>query len=280
LEREPDVWIWGGDNIYADKLVSIFPRVTFEPATLEDLKTSYALQQQEPGYVALLATGVPVVSTWDDHDFGINDGDKRFARKRESQQEFLKFVNEPKDSPRWGQQGVYASRHFEFASSSPKGQKKGFVVAVIALDLRYHKDPYSCALGAATKNDCDFLGQVQWDWLERELASSPADAHVIVSSLQLLEARQHIGELQLPFILHCMNFANKRRPHASFRPLVLHSAPPPPSLPIEQTPSPSSLPPFLIHMHSTLPKVNHGAGFRRRGSACWPCYTPQTRERP
>ena len=42
----------------------------------------------------------PVIGIWDDHDYGINDGSKLFTYRDESQEVFLDFIGEPKDSPR------------------------------------------------------------------------------------------------------------------------------------------------------------------------------------
>ena len=61
-------------------------------------------------------------------------------------------------------------------------QGKTFVLTVILLDTRYHKTAYE---PAATG---DFLGATQWGWLEQVLDGSTADAHLIVSSLQVLPA--------------------------------------------------------------------------------------------
>ena len=46
----------------------------------------------------------PVIGIWDDHDYGINDGGKMFSYREESQEVFLDFIGEPKDSPRRRQQ--------------------------------------------------------------------------------------------------------------------------------------------------------------------------------
>jgi alkaline phosphatase D len=43
---------------------------------------------------------VPVVGVWDDHDYGINNGDKTFKRKNELREIYLDFIGEPKDTER------------------------------------------------------------------------------------------------------------------------------------------------------------------------------------
>ena len=42
----------------------------------------------------------PIIGIWDDHDYGINDGDKLYSNRDEGQQVFLDFIGEPEDSPR------------------------------------------------------------------------------------------------------------------------------------------------------------------------------------
>lgn len=91
--------------------------------------TSCSKQLANPEYKAFIDT-TPYIGIWDDHDFGINDGHKRYTYREESQQIFLDFMNEPKDTARrtqevripivsrvseeltltlWGRQGIYTS---------------------------------------------------------------------------------------------------------------------------------------------------------------------------
>ena len=102
--------------------------------------------------------------------------------REESQRAFLDFLGEDALSPRRAQRGVYTARRFDDGA--------GHSVLVVALDMRFHKDPYE---GAFCER-CDFLGEEQWAWLDATLSASDADAHVIVSSLQLLESRGGLGE--------------------------------------------------------------------------------------
>lgn len=41
-----------------------------------------------------------IVGVWDDHDFGIENGDKHFEHKEEMMELWLDFIGEPKNSPR------------------------------------------------------------------------------------------------------------------------------------------------------------------------------------
>lgn len=166
----PDVWIWGGDNIYADT------------DDMQKLNAMYKEQKEIAGYKALLAT-TPIIGTWDDHDYGLNDGGVEFAAKKQSQAQFLNFMNVPKDSPRRAQEGVYSAHEY---------QKNGGTVKVLVLDTRY----FRTALTPDTKTkkrvmpntygEGTVLGEAQWAWLAKELENSTADFNVLVSSIQVL----------------------------------------------------------------------------------------------
>lgn len=170
LAARPDVWVWGGDNIYADT------------DNMKKLRRMYNKQKQVEGYARLTGT-VPVIGTWDDHDYGLNDGGTDFAAKRESQREFLDFMGVPNTSPRRQQEGVYAAHQF----NTPEGRIK-----IIVLDTRY----FRTALTPDRETDKrirpnpygegTILGETQWAWLEKELKTSEADFNVIVSSIQVL----------------------------------------------------------------------------------------------
>lgn len=162
----PDLWIWLGDNIYADT----------EDMTAMD--SMYALQKEVPGYRALHRT-TPVIGTWDDHDYGANDAGRSYPKRDSSQQLLLDFLNVPDDSPRRKRDGVYSSHTY-----GPPGRQ----VNVILLDTRYHRDPITRDPNTEQRyypnKQGDILGEEQWNWLERELRTSEAQIHLIGTSIQ------------------------------------------------------------------------------------------------
>ena len=91
-----------------------------------------------------------IVGIWDDHDYGINDGNKHFEYKDEFKELFLDFLNEPKESQRRKQPGIYTSYKF----GPPNRQVK-----LILLDVRYFADRRTDIHG-------ETLGEQQWKWLE------------------------------------------------------------------------------------------------------------------
>ncbi|MFS4492328.1 alkaline phosphatase D family protein [Maribacter sp. 2308TA10-17] len=170
----PDVWIWGGDIIYADT------------GDMVKLRNIYNAQNEITGYKSLKSK-VPIIGSWDDHDYGLNDGGVEFEAKGESQQELLDFLDVSKDSPRRKQEGVYAVHDY----NSPKGKVK-----VIVLDTRYFRTALTKDTETKKRNKPNeygqgtVLGEIQWNWLNETLSNSKADFNVIVSSVQFL-SNQH-----------------------------------------------------------------------------------------
>ncbi|XP_066318786.1 uncharacterized protein [Miscanthus floridulus] len=176
----PQVFVWLGDNVYGDnkRPFRVFGRdrtvgpwknaPRFYPSTEEELRRRYQLARAQPGYARLRETA-QVIGTWDDHDYGLNDAGKEFSGKVITQRLLLDFLDEPEDSKRRKQAGVYASYMF-----GPEGKR----VKVILLDTRYHRDPLL--------SDGTILGDPQWQWLERELHGPQSEITIIGSSIQVV----------------------------------------------------------------------------------------------
>lgn len=176
IAAEPDLFIFTGDNIYADT------------SDMDVMKAKYAKLAAQPGYKKLLET-CPVLATWDDHDYGVNDGGKNYPKKEESAEIFLNFFGVPQDDPRRSREGIYGSQFFG---------EKDRRVQVILLDTRYFRDdldkykkgeerPKNIVGWYKPTQDTSrtLLGEDQWKWLEKQL-KEPADVRVIVSSIQVV----------------------------------------------------------------------------------------------
>lgn len=165
INDSPDLFLWLGDNVYGDT------------DNMELLKSKYEAQNQQHDYKRL-KLHTPVIGIWDDHDYGINDGGKFYAQKRESQQLMLDFLGEPANSPRRKQEGAYASYTYGVGENSIK---------IFLLDTRYHRDTLHVINKVYQHNhEGTMLGEEQWKWLEEELRNSKAAVNIIASGIQFI----------------------------------------------------------------------------------------------
>jgi alkaline phosphatase D len=165
VAAQPDLWVWLGDNIYADT------------RDMAEMAQRYQQQQEHPGYRQLLQT-VPITGIWDDHDYAFDNSGKNFDDKALSQQLFLDFMGLAKDAPVREQEGIYRSY------TVGEGNQK---VKILLLDVRYHRDRLNTLFGLYLPNETgDVLGAEQWQWLEQELSNSDAKVHLIASGMQVL----------------------------------------------------------------------------------------------
>jgi len=165
-DEGPDLWIWSGDNIYGDS------------EDMAVLSGKYSKQLMHPAYQRFIEQ-VPVIGTWDDHDYGVNDGGKNYKMKKESRDLMFEFLGVPKDNPAWEREGAYQSYTY-----GPAEQQ----VKIILLDARYFRDdPKRSANGKSyVPATGDILGEDQWLWFEKELMESKASLNVIVSGIQMI----------------------------------------------------------------------------------------------
>ena len=179
---EPDLYLSLGDAIYGD-----FDGEPVFDVTAESLREEWAKLAGSPDWQHLVAN-VPIMATWDNHDYGHHSAGAEFPLKEESKEIFLDFFGEPADSERRRRAGIYDARIF-----GPEGRR----VQVILLDTRSFKSPPRLAdrpegsqgsLGKYAPNDdpeATLLGEAQWRWLEGQLRR-PAEVRLIASSTQIV----------------------------------------------------------------------------------------------
>ncbi len=177
-KTKPELLVLLGDTIYADLDKS-------KKVTGEFIRSKYDKLDALPAFAALKKS-VPMMATWDDHDYGKNDAGAEWVLKDDAQKVFLDFFGVPADSPRRTQKGVYNAQLF-----GPVGKR----VQVIMLDGRYFRsevqrgkfDPRTRITPSIPNNDpgATFLGEEQWKWFEEQL-KVPADLRLIGSGIQLL----------------------------------------------------------------------------------------------
>ena len=145
---EPDMFIWLGDNIYADSdqaqiLVDLYAR-------------GRVVERIEP-----FLRSTPQLATWDDHDFGYNDSDSLSPYRDVSLKVFKDFWANPAYGEE-GNPGVYFKQSY--------GGVDFFV-----LDGRYHRDPTDRPDNASKT----MLGARQKAWLKEQLLASDAAFKVL-----------------------------------------------------------------------------------------------------
>lgn len=175
VEQKPDIFVYLGDNIYSDTY------------SLDTLKKNYRILGDKPEFKKMKAA-MPVIATWDDHDFGWNDSGRHYPLKKESKQVFLDFFGVADESVT-AHDGIYHSVVKEVA-----GKKIQFIM----LDMRTFRDKllpydgnrkgqkgyeYEMDYTPYTTSDSTMLGAEQWKWVEEKL-KEPADLRIIGSSTQ------------------------------------------------------------------------------------------------
>lgn len=175
IEEQSDLWIWLGDNIYGDSDI------------VDTLIAKYNRQNEHEDYKKLLAS-TPIIGTWDDHDYGKNDGGVEFVSKKGSQQALLNFLGKAPNDPIRNQEGVYNTQTYTVGKAKIK---------VILLDSRYHRDPVERIDGVYQSNESGtVLGETQWVWLENELTNSDADIHLIGNGIQVISMEHRFEKWQ------------------------------------------------------------------------------------
>ncbi len=180
LASAPDLFVFLGDNIYAD---------TDDMALL---RAAYAQLGAQPGFQRLRAR-VPIVATWDDHDYGFNDVGAEHTAKQGSKQAFLDFFGEPAHSERRTRAGGIYTAY----TVGPPGQR----VQIILLDTRWDRSPLNRVSDAelaarrqrnvgpyapVTDPAARLLGEDQWQWLADQLRQ-PAELRIVATSIPFLQ---------------------------------------------------------------------------------------------
>jgi len=195
-KQKPDLFLFLGDNIYAD----FDGNKPFTP-TKETLQRDWAMLANEPHFKQFRQQA-PIMATWDNHDYGKHNGGAEFELKEMTKTAFLDFFAEPKDSKRRQTPGIYDAKIF-----GPEGKR----VQVILLDTRYFKGPFikdkrsqeakkaaglSGSMGNYLPNmdpSVTLLGKAQWQWLEQQLLQQ-AEVRFIASSTQVINDAKHMDE--------------------------------------------------------------------------------------
>jgi alkaline phosphatase D len=157
--KNPDIMIWGGDNIYLreadwDSKTGILHRYTH----------SRAIKEMQP-----LLAKTQNFAIWDDHDYGPNDGDSSFYNKNLTLEAFKDF---------------WANKSYGMNPEQNEGNYSTFNwgdAQFFLLDDRFFKSPNDRKTGKRT-----ILGEKQLEWLIDALSSSSASFKIIYIGGQVI----------------------------------------------------------------------------------------------
>jgi alkaline phosphatase D len=157
--KNPDIMIWGGDNIYLreadwDSKTGILHRYTH----------SRSIKEMQP-----LLAKTQNFAIWDDHDFGPNDSDRSFYNKNLTLEAFKDF---------------WANKSYGMNPEQNEGNYSTFNwgdAQFFLLDDRFFKSPNDRKTGERT-----ILGNEQFEWLIDALSSSNASFKIIYIGGQVI----------------------------------------------------------------------------------------------
>lgn len=176
MVENPDIILMLGDNIYAD---------TADPSTMWNIYKDLVNRST----FSDARRKVPVFAVWDDHDYGKNDAGQEWEAKSPAKDVFLRFFQEPPDSPRYDRDGIYHAKII-----GPPGRR----VQLLMLDTRWFRGPLERAEQTEppargrrgpyipTQNEeATMLGEEQWEWLAEQL-QQPVELRIVMSSIQFV----------------------------------------------------------------------------------------------
>ena len=163
-----DGWIWLGDIVYAD---SKKPK---------KIKKAYSKLKKNKEYTHFEKQH-DIYGTWDDHDYGENDGGVDFISKQKSRDILYNFLDISKNDKARSRTGAYQSFRLE---------KGGLSVRLILLDVRYFRDKLEKnpvhGIRYIPNPNAKLLGADQWHWFEKELYQAKEDVIIIGSGTQII----------------------------------------------------------------------------------------------
>lgn len=177
----PDQLILLGDQFYAD-FESFGHSFKRRKPTKEVLELEYQRLAENQHWRNLTRSVKGWMATLDDHDYGMNNGDKNFRLRNVSQDLFWKFTGASSMEGR--KSGVYNSKTVKVDIAQHNAV---FTYKVILLDVRSNKDTSSTVNG-------DFLGAEQWQWLTEQLQDPEPDLFLLGSPIQVLPNDKYVEE--------------------------------------------------------------------------------------
>jgi alkaline phosphatase D len=93
--NSPDYLMLLGDNIYNDIKTKRGSFIESTPELINKNYNQWAADNSWQTLVASIGNWSNILATWDDHDYGINDGDEHYKYRNQSLESFLRFFRIP-----------------------------------------------------------------------------------------------------------------------------------------------------------------------------------------
>lgn len=154
LNGAPDLWLWLGDNIYADHYSN------------SKRQQAYSKVKRSP-YYQKLRQATKVSGIWDDHDYAYDNADINYYDKTSSKNLFFDFLELPAQHIAHTREGIYRVEQYQY------GQER---IEIYLLDTRSFYD----------KEREQLLGDEQWAWLEDGIENSTADTIIVASGIAII----------------------------------------------------------------------------------------------
>lgn len=121
-----------GDAAYTDDLKKLRQGYKDNSAPIEYVQDRFNKTLNDP-YYKEMQRKTKVIGTWDDHDYGCNNGDKTFKKKQIMRELYLDFIGEPMGTDRRNENdtGIYQDYVVNYEDVK---------VHIILLDVRYDFD--------------------------------------------------------------------------------------------------------------------------------------------
>jgi len=167
-EKKPDVWLWMGDAIYANYPIVMGYQGRFKLPQVDEFFTQ---MEQNPHYKNLKENS-RVIGVWDDHDYGMHDGDTTFIDKNWFKDRYLEFIGDEESARNRQNDGIYTSYCVD---------SKCFV-KIILLDIHY------------SRKGQEDLGALQVEWLKKEIADPLPQTFLLVTASPLIAHNRPAGD--------------------------------------------------------------------------------------
>ncbi|TNV78551.1 hypothetical protein FGO68_gene9981 [Halteria grandinella] len=182
LKDEPDIWLWLGDAAYSDRklitrdLQGDPTRISLTQDEVNYIENRFNASKFDPYYTQLREQNkTKILGIWDDHDYGMGNGDVTFKGKDQVRKLYLNFIDEPNTSMRRNvshQKGIWEDYLIQLSNNN--------TIHLVLIDVRSEFNTVSN----------DRLGDQQWAWLEETfLRNSNASLTIVASGIQMIPDR-------------------------------------------------------------------------------------------